>query len=1035
MSSLQLISYGPDAIAALRGAIDRAKGDDALAPVTVAVPSNYAGLSLRRKLAADSERGLVNVRFYVLPRVAELLGAPLLAAQGRKPLTSPVRAEAIRAVLTNDPGVFRDVVEHAATERSLDATFRDLRNAPDAALDAIARHGDRAAHVVRLYRTFRQRTTAYYDEQDLAEAAAHAVTSGASALRDVGHVVLYLPRRLSPAEHTLVEALASAHGLDAIVGLTGDSEADAPARQLASALAGRLGPADEHSPGEPPAGSSIVAVTDGEEEIRAALRLIMDRLAAGVPLHRIAVLYPLVQPYALLAHEQFAAAGVPHNGPAVRTLAQTLSGRTLLGLLRLREQDFRRDVVMDWLSAAPVLEQANGRPLPAHRWDTISRAAGVVRGRTQWRERLARYARTLADERDYVQSSDDSHAGRLARIEGDIDHVARLSAFVGELIQHVDARSRASWTDFASWGRTLLTRYLGGEGHRNDWPDEEIEAHRAVEEALDALAGLDEVRVETNEATFRRALERELERPAKRVGRFGQGVFVGRIGDAAGTDFDLVILVGMAEGALPPRRRDDPLLPDRERSAGGDDVPLRARGGPEDRRAYLAALACAPERVLIYPRADLRGQRGRLPAPWLLETASQLEGRRVFSAELDKPASWPWFTAVPSFEAALSNGHEPASPQEYDLRSLLRWPRSTPVVEHYLVAHESALQAGLLAGRERQGEQLSRWDGLVGPNGDLAPSLDRIVSPTSLQDWATCPLRYFLGRVLHIAETATPEDTLSISAIERGNLLHKALERFILETPPRESPAQPWSEAERALLFQIGEELCGQAEAAGLTGKPILWRLARERIRRDLEGFLDADEQLRIEHGVVPVAVELSFGMRGEDPVAVQLADRAIAFRGRIDRVDRAPDGSRLLVLDYKSGSTYGYKELNKDVVQRGTSLQLPVYALAAAQRHGAVETSAYYWFINEKASYETRGGDMAAQTMERFHNVLGVIGRGIERGLFPARPGKKKEGGWENCTFCAYNRACPGDRERVWERKRGAVELREYVDLAEGDA
>jgi hypothetical protein len=1035
MSVFRLVPYGPEAIGALRAAIDRAKGDDALAPVTVAIPSNYAGLSLRRKLAAENERGLVNVRFYVLPRVAELLGAPLLAAQGRKPLTTPVRSEAVRAVLADDPGdIFRDVAEHAATERSLDSTFRDLRNAPDSALDAIAARSARATQVVRLYRAFRQRTEAYYDEQELAEAAALAVSSGTSALRDVGHVVLYLPRRLSPAEHALLDALAAAHGLSAIIGLTGDDGADSLTRQLAETLSTRLGAADEASPGQTPAGNSVVAVTDAEEEIRTAIRLIIERLEQGVPLHRIAVLYPLVQPYALLAHEQFHAANVPHNGPAVRTLAQTLSGRTLLGLLRLREQDFRRDAVMDWLSAAPVLEAENGRPVAGHRWDTISRAAGVVRGAAQWRERLERHTRTLQEQHEYVQNSDDTKAGQLERIDGDIERVKRLAAFIDELAKRVDTRSLKTWAEFGTWARELLTRYMGGEGHRETWPEDELQAHRTVEEALESLSALDDVRAETNESTFRRALERELERPAARVGRFGDGVFIGHIGDALGTDFDLVIVVGMAEGALPPRSRDDPLLPDRERAAGGDDVPLRSRRAAEERRAYLAALASAPERILIYPRADLRGQRGKLPAPWLLETASRLEGKQVFSAELEKLVR-PWFSAVPSFEAALTDGHEPASEQEYDLRSLLRWPRSRPVTEHYLVEEKPALRDGLLAGKERQSARLSRWDGQVGPIGDLAPSKTKVVSPTALQDWATCPFRFFLGRVLYVAETSAPEDTLTLSALERGNLLHKALERFVLEQPARTSPAQPWSDGERAQLIAIGEELCNQAEAAGLTGKRILWQLARARILRDLHGFLDSDEELRGEFGVLAEAVELSFGMRGEEPIVVQLDDRAIAFRGRIDRVDRAPDGSRLVVIDYKSGSTYGYKDLSKDVVQRGTSLQLPVYALAATQRYGDVKTSAYYWFVTEQADYERKGGDMDDRTMERFQDVLGTIGRGIESGVFPARPGARdRDGGWEHCKFCAYDRACPSDRTRVWERKRGAPEAREYVALAEAN-
>jgi RecB family exonuclease len=1042
MAALRLVPYGPQAALALRDAIVEAKAGDALAPVTVAVPSNYAGLSLRRRLgsgelslaAVSGRDGLVNVRFLVLARVAELLGAPSLAAQGRRPLTAPVRAEAIRAALAADPGLFRDVAEHTATERSLDATFRDLRQAPPEALDAVAHRSPRAEQVVRLFLDFRRRTATYYDEEDLTLAAAEAVRNRSPALRDVGHVVLYLPRRLSPGERTLVEALAATGGLTAIIGLAGDAEADASARRLAAQLERVLGPAEEGAPQSAPVGTQIVAVTDAEEEVRTALRLIMERLAAGTPLHRMAVLYPSAQPYALLAHEQFHAAGVPHHGPSVRTLAQTLPGRTLLGLLRLREADFRRDAVMDWLSAAPLLERAGGSYAPAQRWEALSRSAGVVRGASQWRDRLARHRRVLEKKREALERMDEGDDWQFQRIKIDLEQVERLARFIDELVAGVEAAGRSTWAEFAPWARGLLQRYLGGEGHRRDWPDDEVEAYRAVEEALDALSALVDLRERTNETTFRRALERELEAPAARVGRFGDGVFVGRISDAMGTDFDVVCLVGMTEGLLPPRERDDPLLPDRERSAAGEELPLRTSRQAEERREYLAGLASAPERVLIFPRADLRGQRGKLPARWLLETASQLEGRTLFSSDLE-PLSRPWHLAVPSFEAALTDGIEPASEQEYDLRSLLRWRSNRrPVTEHYVVANTPPLRAGLSAELARTSASLTRWDGRLPEGAAPAPSAERAISPTALQSWAACPFRYFLGHVLRVSETEKPEETLTLSALERGNLIHRALEEFVREAPPRATPDQPWSAEEWDLLLAIGERLCHEAEQAGLTGQPLLWKLARERILRDLAGFLNKDEELRAELGVVPAEVELSFGLRDADePLVLSLEDgRSIAFRGRIDRVDRAPDGSRLLVLDYKTGSTSIYTRLHIDPVRRGKLLQLPIYALAARQRHGDVPVETYYWFVTESANYDRQGYPLAGPQLTAFQRALSVIVGGIEQGLFPARPGQSRNDGFENCQLCPYDRVCPGNRARVWGRKRSAPELREYLDLAE---
>ncbi len=287
----------------------------------------------------------------------------------------------------------------------------------------------------------------------------------------------------------MLEALAGAGRLAVIIGLTGDPAADTLPRRIAAQLEAALGPPEETAATDDAPKAHIVTATDAEEEVRTVLRLIMGRLAAGTPLHRIAVLYRASQPYALLAQEQFRAAGIPCNGPGIRTLAQTLTGRALLGLLRLRETDFRRDILMDWLSSAPILEDS-GQPAPAQRWELLSRSAGVVRGASQWQERLTAHRRSLEKERRDLEEDEEAREGQIRHLDAEIDHVERLRRFIDELARRLDPGEAKSWPEFAAWARGLLERYLGGEGHQRDWPETEIESHRAVTEALESLSAL-----------------------------------------------------------------------------------------------------------------------------------------------------------------------------------------------------------------------------------------------------------------------------------------------------------------------------------------------------------------------------------------------------------------------------------------------------------------------------------------------------------------------------------------------------------------
>src|SRR6188472_1506304 len=172
-------AYGPAAAHALRAVVAEAKGGEPLAPVTVVVPSNHVGVATRRLLSSGSLGpvagtgvGLAAVTFLTPYRLAELLAAAGLAGQGKRPVSTPVLAAAMRAELAADPGLFGPVAEHPATESALVATYRELRDLSPAALDALAAASARAAEVVRIHRATRARLEpAWSDEEDLLAAA------------------------------------------------------------------------------------------------------------------------------------------------------------------------------------------------------------------------------------------------------------------------------------------------------------------------------------------------------------------------------------------------------------------------------------------------------------------------------------------------------------------------------------------------------------------------------------------------------------------------------------------------------------------------------------------------------------------------------------------------------------------------------------------------------------------------------------------------------------------------------------------------
>jgi ATP-dependent helicase/nuclease subunit B len=1059
--------YGRPALERLRAAIAGAKRGDPLAPVGVVVPSNHVGVTARRVLASSglgpgAHVGVAAVAFLTAYRLAELLGAPSLAAAGRRPVSTPVIAAALRRALRDGPGIFAPVAEHPATETALVATFAELSDVSEEGLFALAGAGRRAHDVVGLYRRARDRLAGdWYHESDLTAAAiaALATPEGRALAAELGHVVVYLPQDLLQRQAELLAALGEACPTTVIAGLTGRPDAD---RGVLRSLA-RLGapsPADptpSPAPGVGTGRTRILSASDADDEVRAAVRHVVQAALDGTPLERIAVLYGTAQPYGRLVHEHLAAAGVPRNGASIRPLAASVVGRTLLDLLALPDHDFRRADVIGVLARAPGRVAA-----PVATWERQSRQAGVVAGRAQWDQLLGRLVREHDLRADQLQAGYDEAMAERATGDEDIDErdddaaadatptdaepvqppsgvrrerrladrareLRRLALAIVDAVD--DARSRpAPWSERVAWLRALAGEVVGGRPEaRDDWPPDEVRAADTIDAALDRLAALDAVDHLPTLEVFRRTLELELEADLGRVGRLGEGVLVGPLSFAVGLDLDLVVVLGMAEGTLPATVHDDSLLPDAERARAGDQLPLRRERVGREHRRLLAALAAADRHLLCLPRGDLRASSERVPSRWLLDVAGTLAGEPVASGDL-LAAPVPGLEVIPSFAHAVAHTPVPATDQEYRLRA------------GAARVHDPLVDRGGEVIRARRSAAFTRFDGNLAGVGVPSP-VDEIVSSTRLESWAVCPFAYFARRLLRVEPVEDPAHQLQMSAMDRGSLVHVVLERFVttvLSWPPdaRPGPGDDWTAEDHALIRRIAEQVCDEFEARGATGRPVFWRRDRPQILALADRFLHDDDAKRRAGGTRPLFAEHGFGDSEDDAVEIRLHDgRTLRFRGQADRIDEGPGGG-LVVLDYKTGKADGYKSLGPDNPdERGTKLQLAVYAQAARAAVGRPDAPvrSEYWFVSERGDFARHGYEVDDAVLARVTTTLGTIVDGIERGAFPPHPDDQFRP-YVVCPYCDPDGMGVAELRRQWERKRDDPAVAAYAALAEGD-
>jgi ATP-dependent helicase/nuclease subunit B len=215
--------------------------------------------------------------------------------------------------------------------------------------------------------------------------------------------------------------------------------------------------------------------------------------------------------------------------------------------------------------------------------------------------------------------------------------------------------------------------------------------------------------------------------------------------------------------------------------------------------------------------------------------------------------------------------------------------------------------------------------------------VDHLFSITAIEDYRSCPYRFFLKHVLKIKPA--PKPTLLPELLDLGLLYHAILRGFGKKLRGKSLRREEIDRYWEILVGLFEEEYQEWQRWAGNQPAEMILSLKQEEIRKTLKRWLESElEWTEATAGRFKLyQLEWGFGINGvtseletlsSAPYHLEQGSVIINVWGRIDRVDCDDSGS-FVVYDYKLGRGPTVKDLieMKD-------LQIPVYLLALEQLH-----------------------------------------------------------------------------------------------------
>ncbi len=771
----------------------------------------------------------------------------------------------------------------------------------------------------------------------------------------------------------------------------------------------------------PPVPLSCGRFSDRRTEFRAVAQYICDLIHTGTPPGDIAVALPDIRAEEGRLSAIFADFGIPAALSATLPLAQEPLVQALLLPLRVVADNYERQTIVQ-LFSQPFFRfsDADGETISGSDINNRACEAGIRGGAARWEEGFGRLRERLRETAE--SPTEPSHRQKAAA--QDITATERVADAISVLIHDLQRLEKP---------KTMA-------GH--------VQALRDLYTVWDApyLPPAPDATVEERENTALHEFHRLLDRMAGTPGREGPTVSIREataalMGAAAdtrpehepnpaavqvcgirelqGLHLPMIFIADLTDGRLPDIPTLLPYTTEQEERAMGT---MRRRDKLREERYYfLAALLSAGERLWLSHAGTDSGVL--IPSPF-------------YAAAKDAFAHEAW--NCPTMPASGESRMERAG---HAVRDGFR-PPSVWLPEGITA---DAVAARITAEEfHRHGSCDSAFDGMLDKDPEIPGMLaerypeDTVWSATTLEDYVTCPFRFYMQHVL--GTEPLPEEERDISATAHGTIVHEVCQIFYHgwmtshaagpgPEEQKEATARILAEAETVLARYVRHGAAWEAGVEVLLGTDGLGPgLFEEFILQETDTGSSP---------FVPTLFEAGFGTPDrpgsihDAPVALPVPGQEMPFllRGFIDRVDRMPDGT-FLVTDYKTGS----HPKQADILS-GKALQLALYVRALEEITGAVGAGASYYEMKRRkvantvvvhdARYADALSPYKVQKMKKdalpfpeiISNTVAAAARattGIRAGRFPLADDA------DTCPgYCEYTHICRNGILRTLETRR----------------